>query len=89
MSLAGAALVLVAIIMVVSLMNQERQATVNQRQAFLNQTQALNGINQALVTALAQAAVRDNDTDARTLLASEGITATANPATAPGAGAPK
>lgn len=82
------ALLLVAADVALSEGNQGRQASVTQRQAFLNETQGLARLNQALVTALAQASVRDNDTDIRALLTSAGITATANPPPAPESPAP-
>ena len=48
----------------------------------------LSQLNQSLVQALADAAVRDNDADIRALLAAQGITVKENAAAKPVAAAP-
>jgi hypothetical protein len=69
------ALALLVLVLNVSMINGNRnlQAEVNQRQATINNGLKLGQINQALVQALAEAAVRGNDEDARNLLATQGI----------------
>lgn len=50
------------------------QQTIAMRQATINQGITLNQANQGLTQALADAAVKNNDTAIRDLLASQGIT---------------
>jgi hypothetical protein len=86
-------LVLVVAYIVLVQENRSVQAEVNQRQQFINQSIQLGRINDALIRALATAAVDKNDDKLRELLAQNGITI--NPATgapekqaAPAAAAP-
>jgi len=67
-------LLLVFAYMVLVQDNRSVQAEVNQRQQFINQSAQLRGINEALVHALATAAVNDKDDKLRDLLAQNGIT---------------
>jgi predicted Zn-dependent protease len=70
------ALALVLIVVNISLSNANRalQADVSQRQATINGGQALSQLNQSLVQALAEASVKDNNTQLRDLLSTQGIT---------------
>ncbi len=77
--LAGITLVLVVVYIVLVQENRSVQAEVNQRQQFINQSIQLGRINDALIRALAAAAVEHNDDKLRELLAQQGITI--NPAT--------
>ena len=54
--------------------NRSMQTDLGQRQAAINNAGNLNQLNQALIQALAQAAVNDEDKDAKQLLSSQGIT---------------
>ena len=70
------ALALVTLVLNVSFVNGNRtlQDEVNQRQALINRGATYSQVNQSLVQALAGAAVKDGDTQARDLLAAQGIT---------------
>jgi hypothetical protein len=72
--LAGITLVLVVVYVVLVQENRSVQAEVNQRQQFINQGIQLGRINDALIRALAAAAVDNNDDKLRELLAQNGIT---------------
>ena len=54
--------------------NRSAQAEVNRRQTFINQSIQLGRVNEALVRALAAAAVDEKDEKVRDLLAQNGIT---------------
>ncbi len=71
----GAAALLL-LVLTVSFVNSNRalQEETNQRQAMINRGQTLNQVNQGIVQALANAAIKDGDTQARDLLAAQGIT---------------
>ncbi len=58
--------------------NRTVQAAVNRRQQFINQSIQLGRINEALIRALAAAAVSNNDDKLRDLLADNGITINAS-----------
>jgi hypothetical protein len=77
--LAAVTLVVVVVYIVLVQENRSVQAEVNQRQQFINQGIQLGRINDALIRALAAAAVDNNDDKLRELLAQNGITI--NPAT--------
>jgi hypothetical protein len=93
--LAGFALILVVAYIVLVQDNRSVQAEVNRRQQFINQSMQLARISEALMRALATAAVNDKDDKLRDLLAQNGITINAageperapTPAAAPPAGA--
>jgi hypothetical protein len=53
--------------------NHNMQIELNQRQAAINNSGNMSQLNQALVQALAQAAVDNDDKDIRDLLAAQGI----------------
>src|SRR6266436_4770068 len=72
--LAGITLVLVVVYIVLVQENRSVQAEVNQRQQFINQSIQLGRINDALIRALAAAAVEHDDDKLRELLAQQGIT---------------
>src|SRR5947199_4830980 len=72
--LAGITLVLAVVYIVLVQENRSVQAEVNQRQQFINQGIQLGRINDALIRALAAAAVDNNDDKLRELLAQNGIT---------------
>jgi hypothetical protein len=69
---AAGALVVGYIILVQN--NRTVQADVNRRQQFINQSLQLGRINEALIRALAAAAVSNKDDKLRDLLADNGIT---------------
>jgi hypothetical protein len=54
--------------------NRSMQIDLGQRQAAINNAANLNQLNQALIQALAQSAVNDEDKDIKDLLTSQGIT---------------
>jgi hypothetical protein len=54
--------------------NRSMQIDLGQRQAAINNATNLNQLNQALIQALAQAAVNDSDKEVKDLLTSQGIT---------------
>jgi hypothetical protein len=72
-ALSGITLVLVIGYIVLIQDNRSVQAEVNQRQQFINQSIQLGRINDALIRALAAAAVEHNDDKLRELLAQNGI----------------
>src|ERR1700738_3936463 len=72
--LSALTLVLVVTYIVLVQDNRSVQAEVNQRQQFINQSIQLGRINDALIRALAAAAVENNDDKLRELLAQNGIT---------------
>jgi hypothetical protein len=75
---------LVLLIANVALVNSNRhtQDSANQRQADINKGTSLAQLNQGLIQALAEAAVNNNDTAVKDLLAAQGITI--NPANTAG-----
>jgi hypothetical protein len=73
-ALAGITLILVVVYIVVIQDNRSVQTEVNQRQQFINQSIQLGRVNDALIRALAAAAVSNNDDKLRGLLAQNGVT---------------
>src|SRR5580704_3783407 len=73
---------LVLLVLNVSFINSNRtlQEETNQRQAAINRGPTLGQVDQGIVQALANAAVKNNDTQARDLLAAQGITIKPNTA---------
>lgn len=55
-------------------MNRRLQEEANQRQAVIMKANNMGQVNQGLAQALAEAAVKKNDKDIRSLLKSQGIT---------------
>ena len=74
LALSGITLILVVVYLVLIEQNRSVQAEVNQRQQFINQSIQFGRVNEALVRALATAAVNDKDDKLRDLLAQNGIT---------------
>ena len=72
--LSGLTLVLVVAYIILVQDNRSVQAEVNQRQQFINQRIQLGRIKEALIRALAAAAVNNKDDKLRDLLAQSGIT---------------
>ncbi|MDP9127135.1 MAG: hypothetical protein M3N08_02585 [Pseudomonadota bacterium] len=75
-SIALGAVALVLLVINMSLINGNRhlQEEISQRQAAINSGVTLNQVNKGLVQALAEIAVKNSDTEARGLLAAQGIT---------------
>jgi type II secretory pathway component PulM len=91
LALSGITLILVVVYLVVAEQNRVFQAEANQRQQFINQSAQFSRINEALVRALATAAVNDKDDKLRDLLARYGISINPNtgaPEPGPKAAAP-
>ena len=72
--LSGFTLILVVVYIILVQDNRSIQLQVNQRQQFINQSVQLGRINDALIRALAAAAVGKNDDKLRDLLTQHGIT---------------
>jgi len=71
--LAGLALVLALVNVLLSLGNQSLRAHVNERQQIIAQSIQLEGLHREVVTALASVALKTNDEQLKSLLASQGI----------------
>jgi len=76
LSAAAGALIVAYIVLVQD--NRTVQAEVNRRQQFINQSIQLGRVNEALIRALAAAAVSNNGDKLRDLLAENGITINAS-----------
>ncbi len=76
LSVAFSMLAVVLLVLNISLVNSNRhmQADLSQRQAMLSRGAAISQMNQSLVQALAEIAVRANDLEVRDLLTGQGIT---------------
>ena len=72
--LSGFSLILVVAYIILVQNNRSVQLQVNQRQQFINQSIQLGRINEALIRALAAAAVSNKDDKLRDLLTQHGIT---------------
>lgn len=72
--LAGLSLALVVVYIILVQDNRSVQTEVNRRQQFINQSIQLGRVNEALIRALASAAVGNKDDKLRDLLAQNGIT---------------
>jgi len=72
------ALVLLVVNVSLANANHSAQAEIQQRQAVIAAGDKFSQLNQGIVQALAEAAVKNNDTQARELLTSQGITVKAN-----------
>lgn len=77
LALSGLSVALVVAYIVLVQDNRAVQLDVNQRQQFINQSLQLGRINEALVHAIAAAAVNGKDDKLRDLLAQNGITVNA------------
>jgi hypothetical protein len=71
--LAVLVLVLVLVNILMSLGNQSLRAEVNQRQQFLAQSMQLEGLHREIITVLATVALKTNNDQLKSLLASQGI----------------
>lgn len=74
LALSGITLVLVAVYLYLVQQNRTAQTQVNQRQQFINQSIEFNRIDNALIQAIAAAAVSADDGKLRDLLSANGIT---------------
>lgn len=83
--LAGLLFLLVLVNVLMSLGNQSLRVDVNERQQFISQSMQLEGLHREIVTVLAGVAVRDNDEQLKSLLASQGIDLVDEPKAAGGA----
>ena len=83
--LAGLLLILVLVNVLLSLGNQSLRLQVGERQQFITQSIQLEGLHREIVTALASVAVKDNDEQLKSLLASQGISFVGNSRAAGGA----
>jgi hypothetical protein len=72
-ALAVIMLVLVLVDILMSLGNQSLRAEVNQRQQFLAQSMQLEGLHREIITVLATVALKTNNDQLKSLLASQGI----------------
>jgi hypothetical protein len=86
--LAALALLLVLVNVVLELANGGVQAEVNQRQAFINQNAEVMNIDNALIRALATAAVSHKDSRIEDALKGAGVTYTLTPPPAQAANPP-
>ena len=66
-------LVLVLVNILMSLGNQSLRAEVNERQQFLAQSMQLEGLHREIITVLATVALKTNNDQLKSLLASQGI----------------
>ena len=85
-------LILVVINCALFLANRSSQIDINNRQQFIQQSIQLEGLYRETVKALADLSIKNNDKQIRDMLASQGITVTANPQGVAGggdAGAPR
>ena len=78
--LAALMLILVAVNVLLTLGNQSLREAVNERQQFISQGLQLEALNREILTALATTALKTNDEQLKSLLASQGISLPANPA---------
>jgi hypothetical protein len=67
-------LILVAVNIVLSLGNQSLREAVDERQQLISQSIQLEALNREIVTALAATALKTNDAQLKSLLASQGFT---------------
>lgn len=80
--LSAVALVLLVANVILANANRTIQLQVSQRQNVVGTGQTLSQVNQGLVQAMAEAALKNNDAQMRDLLASQGITVKSEPAPA-------
>jgi type II secretory pathway component PulK len=73
MALAVLMLVFVLVNILLSLGNQSLRAEVNERQQFLTQSIQLEGLHREIITVLATVALKTNNDQLKSLLASQGI----------------
>ena len=73
MALAVLMLLFVLVNILLSLGNQSLRAEVNERQQFLAQSMQLEGLHREIITVLATVALKTNNDQLKSLLASQGI----------------
>jgi hypothetical protein len=73
-------IVLVLVNILLNLGNQSLRVEVSERQQFITQSFQLEGLHREIVTALANIAVKNNDEQLKSLLASQGISLSGAPA---------
>lgn len=78
-------LLLVLVNILVSLGNQSLRLEVNERQQFLAQSMQLEGLHREIITVLATVALKTNNDQLKSLLASQGINLGQSPPPAAGA----
>ena len=78
-------LLLVLVNILISLGNQSLRMEVNERQQFLAQSMQLEGLHREIVTVLATVALKTNNDQLKSLLASQGINLGQSPPPAAGA----
>jgi hypothetical protein len=91
LALSGIAVILVIVYLIQVEQNRSLRAEADQRQQFINQSIQFSRVDEALIRALASAAVNDKDDKLRNLLAQNGISVnprTGTPSPAAGASAP-
>ncbi len=72
-ALAVLMIILVLVNILMSLGNQSLRAEVNERQQFLAQSMQLEGLHREIITVLATVALKTNNDQLKSLLASQGI----------------
>ena len=82
--LAVLTLLLVVVDIVVALGNQTLQTEVSERQQFITQSIQLEALNRQVISVLANMAVKTNDEQLKSLLASSGVNLGPNPEPAGG-----
>lgn len=83
--LAGLILILALVNLLLSLGNQSLRLQVTERQQFITQSIQLEELRREIATALASVAVKNNDEQLKSLLASQGISLVGNSRAAGGA----
>jgi hypothetical protein len=78
-------LLLVLVNILISLGNQSLRAEVSERQQFLAQSMQLEGLHREIITVLATVALKTNNDQLKSLLASQGINLGQSPPPAAGA----
>ena len=78
-------LLLVLVNILISLGNQSLRLEVNERQQFLAQSMQLEGLHREIITVLATVALKTNNDQLKSLLASQGINLGQSPPPAAGA----
>lgn len=71
--LAALMLILVVVNVLLSVGNQSLRLEVNERQQIITQSMQLEALNREIVTVLASIAIKNNDEQLQSLLASQGI----------------
>lgn len=79
--LAGLMLVLVVVDILLSLGNQSLRMQVGERQQAITQAMQLEAVHREIVTAIATVALKTNDPQLKSLLASQGVNLEAAPGT--------